>query len=296
MEGMEWVDGGTFRMGSDEFYPEERPAHTTTTGGFWMDRTPVTNAQFARFTGATGYVTVAERTPSPADYPDVDPALLQAGSLVFTAPRRAVDLRDPRGWWRYVAGANWQLPEGPGSDLQGREDHPVVHVAFEDALAYAQWAGKDLPSEREWEFAAKGGCDARYAWGDEFTPGGSYLANTWQGRFPHENLALDGYRGTSPVGSYPANPFGLSDLIGNVWEWCRDDFGPHGEGEGQPNCCTPRSAGDATGSGAEERKVIKGGSHLCAANYCRRYRPAARQGQEVTSSTGHLGFRCVKRP
>ena len=302
--GMAWVPGGSCLIGSDEFYPEERPVHPVEVDGFWMDRRPVTVAQFQRFVRATGHVTLAERPLDPADFPDADPSLLVPGSLVFQKTRGPVDLRDFRNWWAYVPGASWRRPEGPGSSLAGRARHPVVHVAYEDAAAYAAWAGRSLPTEAEWEFAARGGRDGSvYAWGDEFAPHGRMLANTWQGEFPWQNLAQDGFEGTSPVGWYPANGYGLYDLIGNVWEWTVDFFARH-DAAAESHCCVSRNPrveapeGVAVGAPGETipRRVIKGGSHLCAPNYCQRYRPAARQGEAVDTSTAHLGFRCVARP
>jgi sulfatase modifying factor 1 len=304
-ERMVWIPGGTFLMGSNDFYPEERPVHRVTVDGFWMDEHPVTNAGFRDFVEATGYTTVAERQPDPADYPGVDPALLTPGSLVFRRPPHRVGPHDYRAWWAYVAGACWNRPEGPESTLDGRDHHPVVHVAYEDADAYARWAGKALPTETEWEFAARGGLEgAVFAWGDEFAPEGSMLANIWQGEFPWQNLAADGYEGTSPVGSFPANGYGLYDVAGNAWEWTSDYFKPRHPDEVTKACCVPRnprveSAGGshaAGGPGAHiPRRVLKGGSHLCAPNYCLRYRPAARQGEAVDTSACHVGFRCVVR-
>ena len=304
--GMVWVPGGEFLMGSDDFYPEERPAHRVTVDGFWMDARPVTNAEFRRFVRETGYVTVAERAPDPADYPGADPALLVPGSLVFKQPPRPVPLDDYRAWWSYVPGACWRHPEGPGSTLHGRERHPVVHIAYADAAAYAAWAGKELPTEAEWEFAARGGLDgAVFAWGDEFAPRGRMMANTWQGEFPHENLALDGYPGTSPAGSFPPNGYGLYDMIGNVWEWTADFFTPDHTGHTSGSCCAPanprvdapeNSYAAGQPGGHIPRKVLKGGSHLCAPNYCLRYRPAARQPETVDTSASHVGFRCIVRP
>ncbi|CCH88441.1 Sulfatase-modifying factor [Modestobacter italicus] len=292
-------------MGSADFYPEERPVHRVAVDGFWMDRHPVTATAFARFVADTGYLTVAERRPDPAAYPGVDPAVLVAGSLVFTPPARPVPLRDPRAWWTYVPGASWRHPEGPGSTVDGRGDHPVVHVAHEDAEAYARWAGKDLPTEAEWEFAARGGlAGAVYTWGDEFAPGGRLMANTWQGEFPWEDLGTDGYKRTSPVGAFPPNGYGLHDTAGNVWEWTSDLYAPRHSGDAPSACCIPRNprvhTADQTWTtglpdAAVARRVVKGGSHLCAPNYCLRYRPAARQGEPVDTSTGHLGFRCVLR-
>ncbi|GEO13718.1 hypothetical protein MAE02_14140 [Microvirga aerophila] len=303
-EGMVRVPGGTFLMGSDAFYPEERPAHRVTVDGFWMDEHPVTNAEFARFIDATGYVPLAERAPDPGDYPGVDPALLVPGSLVFRRPPHRVDLDDPRSWWAYVPGACWRHPEEPGSTLAGRDRHPVVHVAHEDAEAYAAWAGRTLPTEAEWEFAARGGLEgATYVWGDEFAPDGRMLANTWQGEFPWQNLATDGYEGASPVGAFPANGYGLYDMAGNVWEWTADYFTRHPEAAAKA-CCIPRNprvlspeSGHVVGQPAANipSKVLKGGSHLCAPNYCLRYRPAARQPQTVETSACHIGFRCLVR-
>jgi formylglycine-generating enzyme required for sulfatase activity len=292
-------------MGSDDFYPEERPVHRVAVDGFWMDEHPVTNAEFRRFVKASGYVTVAERLPDPSDYPDANPALLVPGSLVFRRPQHRVDLRDYRAWWVYVPGACWNHPEGPSSMLGGRERHPVVHIAYEDAEAYAAWAGKALPTEAEWELAARGGLEAAvYVWGDEFAPKGRLLANTWQGEFPWQNLLTDGYEGTSPVGAFPPTGHGLYDMAGNVWEWTCDFFTPHHSDEVATSCCVPHnprviSAGQSytTGQAGSHipRKVLKGGSHLCAPNYCLRYRPAARQGEAVDTSTSHIGFRCIVR-
>lgn len=301
-EQMAWIPGGTFRMGSEDFYPEERPVHRATVTGFWMDVHPVTNAAFRRFVAATGYVTLAERPPDPACYPGIDPSLLVPGSLVFRPPPHRVPLHDVRAWWRYVPGACWHRPEGPGSTLDGREHHPVVHVAHEDAAACAAWVGKALPTEAEWECAARGGLDgAVYAWGDEFAPGGRLLANTWQGEFPWRNEASDGYQGTSPVGAFPPNGFGLYDMTGNVWEWTADPYVPGHGGGAAKECCVPPAAGGAPAAGeggpgaAISRRVVKGGSHLCAPGYCLRYRPAARQGEAVDTSASHVGFRCVVR-
>lgn len=283
---MIWVAGGSFLMGSDAFYREERPARPESVQGFWLDRTPVTNADFARFVAATRYVTACERQPDPALYPDADPALLVPGSVVFRQPAGPVSLGDSRAWWEYVPGADWRHPQGKGSSIEDRDDHPVVHVNYEDACAYAAWAGKALPTEAEWEFAARGGLDgAAYAWGDEPMLDGHFMANTWQGRFPWENLALDGHAGTSPVDAFPANGYGAYDMIGNVWEWTTTLFD-----KATSSCCS-------AGNGAQfARRVVKGGSHLCAPNYCLRYRPAARQGEAVDTSTCHIGFRCIVRP
>jgi formylglycine-generating enzyme required for sulfatase activity len=303
---MVWIAGGRFLMGSNVFYPEEQPAHHASVPGFWIDRYPVTTAEFRRFVEATGYVTVAERPLDPSAYPGADPALLVPGSLVFRRPHRPVPLHDYRAWWAYVPGASWRHPDGPESTLEGRERHPVTHVTSEDAVAYARWAGKDLPTEAEWEFAARGGLEgAAYVWGDEFAPDGRPRANTWEGRFPWENLLLDGFEGTSPVDAFPPNGYGLYDMAGNVWEWTSDVFSPRHAGARAQPCCTPGNShvassphadASALPHGAPARRVIKGGSHLCAPNYCLRYRPAARQGETVDTSTCHLGFRCVLRP
>jgi sulfatase modifying factor 1 len=286
---MAWVPSGSFVMGSDRHYPEEAPAHRVAVDGFWIDRHPVTNEQFRRFVAKTGHVTVAEQPPDPAAYPGARPDLLVPVSAVFRKPRAPVDLRDIYRWWIAVPGANWRHPRGPQSLLRGLEQHPVVHVAWADAEAYARWAGKNLATEAEWELACRGGKPdgTEFAWGDELTPRGRHMANVWQGNFPVENLVLDGYELTSPVGAFPPNGHGLFDMIGNVWEWTADWFGDH---SATPSSC----CGDA--GPAIPRKVIKGGSHLCAPNYCQRYRPAARMAQPIDTSTSHVGFRCVRRP
>ena len=301
---MLYVPGGTFRMGSDRHYPEEAPVHRVTVDGFWMDRVPVTNRQFRQFVEATGHVTLAETPPDPKDYPGALPHMLKAGSLAFAPPKRRVDLRNWGEWWTFRFGANWRRPFGPGSSIRGLDEHPVVHVAFKDAEAYANWAGKELPTEAEWEFAARGGLDgAEFAWGDTFTPGGRQLANTWQGEFPHENL-VDGYVGTSPVTAFPPNGYGLHDMIGNVWEWTADWYTAKHEPDAPKACCIPenprggredQSYDPCTPNIRIPRKVLKGGSHLCAPNYCRRYRPAARHAEPIDTSTCHVGFRCIKR-
>jgi formylglycine-generating enzyme len=285
------IPGGTFRMGSDRHYREERPARVASVEEFWIDVHPVTNRQFARFVEATGYVSVAERVPEAACYPDADPALLVPGSLVFARTRGPVSLRDFRQWWRYVPGASWSHPEGPGSDTIGREEHPVVHVTYEDALAYAAWAGQALPTEAEWERAARGGLEgADYPWGDEFAPAGQLMANVWLGRFPWESHKPGGAVGTSPVRSFPPNAYGLYDVVGNVWEWTTTAFAESSGPRGVGSCCLSPSDADPS-----VRRVVKGGSHLCTPSYCLRYRPAARQGQTLDTSTSHIGFRCVVR-
>lgn len=292
---MVYIPGGTFLMGSDRHYAEEAPAHETTVDGFSMDRHPVTNDQFAEFVRATRYVTVAEREQDPALYPDAPPHLLRPSSVVFVSPSQPVSLGDPMQWWRLIPGANWRHPRGPGTSIKRLGRHPVVQVAWADVEAYAAWAGKALPTEAEWEFAARGGLDrAEFAWGDEFTPGGQHLANTWQGDFPITNTEADGYAWTSPVDAFPPNGFGLSDMIGNVWEWTANAYGAHQHRSPTDACCAPVAKQTASLEPIP-RKVMKGGSHLCAPNYCRRYRPAARMAQAVDTGTCHLGFRCVIR-
>ena len=295
-------------MGSDRFYPEEGPVRRVKVDGFFMDRTPVTNRDFARFVTATGHVTVAERMPDPRDYPGADPAALRAGSLVFTPPTGNDDPRRPHPWWRYIAGACWHRPDGTAELSDALLDHPVVHIAVADAEAFARWAGKMLPSEADWEFAARGGLDgADYAWGSAFMPAGERLANTWPGAFPMRGEDGPHRYGTSQVGSFPTNPYGLADMIGNVWEWTTDFWAPRhapepagccaGAGARNPRVADPaRSFDPALPSIRIPRRVLKGGSHLCAPNYCRRYRPAARHPEMEDSATTHIGFRCILRP
>ena len=302
---MVWIPGGTFRMGSDKHYPEERPAHRVIVDGFWMDRYPVTNARFARFIEATGHTTFAEIAPDPKDYPGADPERLFAGSLVFVQPDQPVDLSNVTNWWQFVRGADWRHPSGPGSSVEELAEHPVLHVSFSDAEAFALWEQKALPSEAEWEFAARGGLDgAAFAWGNEFLPDDRHLANTWQGEFPWQHRSKDGYERTSPVGVFPPNGYGLYDMIGNTWEWTTDWYQAKHPAEAIKACCIPTnplgpreqdSYDPQQPSIAIPRKVLKGGSHLCAPNYCRRYRPAARYPQPVDTSTSHVGFRCVAR-
>jgi formylglycine-generating enzyme required for sulfatase activity len=280
---MQWVPGGTFRMGSDRFYPEEGPAHLTDVPGFWIDTYPVDNAAFARFVAATGYVTLAERPIDPADFPGTPPSLLQPGGLVFRSSS------DIGRCWQYVPGVDWRHPDGAETTISGHDSDPVVQIAWHDAIAFAAWAGKRLPHEAEWEFAARGGLDgATYCWGEETTPDGRWMANTWQGDFPRANAALDGFAGRSPVGMFPPNGYGIHDMAGNVWEWTVSEFSARHTERPSP-CCHARS-GEAT----TPNKVIKGGSYLCAPNYCLRYRPAARQPQSVDTATCHIGFRCVR--
>lgn len=303
LDSMRWIGGGEFMMGSDRHYPEEAPAHRVSVAGFWMDATAVTNRQFDRFVQATGYVTSAERVADAADYPGAKPETLTPSSVVFIRPPRGVDRGNHYNWWAYVPGANWRHPRGPASSLKHLMEHPVVHVAYEDAAAYASWADKALPTEAEWEFAARGGLDgAEYVWGNELTPGGEHMANTWQGEFPWQNLMDDGYEWTAPVASFPSNGYGLYGMAGNVWQWTDDWYQEHNKIDSP--CCTianPRGGARETSHDPQlpdikiPRKVIKGGSFLCAPSYCRRYRPAARMAQAIDTSTCHVGFRCVVR-
>jgi sulfatase modifying factor 1 len=289
--GMQLIGGGSFLMGSDRFYPEEAPVRRARVASFHIDETPVTNAAFAKFVSATDHVTMAELAPDPADYPGLAPEHQQPGSAVFEKVA-TLDLSDASRWWHMRAGANWRHPLGPDSTLDGLDDHPVVHIAWPDAATYAAWAGKALPTEAEWEFAARGGLDgADYAWGDTLAPGGTILAKYWQGLFPVSNLAEDGWERTSPVRSFPANGYGLFDMIGNVWEWTADRYDR--PARATKSCCTANSA--STGDERFPRHVIKGGSHLCAPNYCQRYRPAARHPETIDTSTSHIGFRCIIR-
>jgi formylglycine-generating enzyme required for sulfatase activity len=302
---MVWVPAATFRMGSDVHYREEAPAHRVAVSGFWIDRCQVTNKDYARFVEHTDYVTVAERPLSPAEFPHAPPENLVPGSLVFTRTDGPVDLRHLNLWWTWTPGACWRHPDGPHSDLDGRESHPVVHVAYEDAVAYARWAGKDLPTEAEWECAARGGIDgAEYAWGDQQLPDGGYPGNWWQGRFPFENVAEDGYEGLAPVGAFPPNRFGLHEMTGNAWDWTSDWYTSRHPADPDKPCCVPQDPrGGALESSYDRRqaqfriprRVIKGGSYLCADSYCKRYRPAARRPQMIDTGMSHIGFRCVAR-
>jgi len=294
------LQGGSFRMGSTEFYADETPVHERTVAPFGIDVHPVTNAQFADFITATGYVTVAERPLDPADFPGADPAELVPGGLVFTATDGPVDLGDWTQWWRWGAGASWRAPRGPGSTIADIPTHPVVQVAFEDAAAYAAWAGKRLPSEAEFEYAARGGLDGRrFAWGDEENPDGALMVNRWQGSFPYRNSGAAGFVSTSPVRTFPANGYGLFDMTGNVWEWTTDYyFARHQvpgtapvDAAGRIDLLAPASAEPGS---RIPRRVMKGGSHLCSPDYCLRYRPAARSPQAEDSSTTHIGFRCAR--
>ena len=288
------IAGGTFRMGSEGWYPEEGPVVEVTVEPFAIARYAVTNRQFAEFAEATGHVTTAERELDPAELPGVDDR--EPGSLVFTSTAGPVDLRDWRQWWRWVPGASWRHPRGPGSSIEGLGDHPVVQVSFDDATAYAAWAGLRLPTEAEWELAARGGLDgATFAWGEE--PNDSMRANTWQGRFPYRNTGAgaSGWVGTAPVGSFPPNGFGLFEMTGNVWEWTADAWTDGHRGPAaaplKVSCgCSP----DPVAGPGEDRRVLKGGSHLCAPEYCLRYRPAARSPQTPDSAATHIGFRCAR--
>lgn len=292
-QGMVWIKGGKFLMGSDDF-PDSRPIHEVTVGGYWMDEHEVTNAQFSAFIEATKYITVAERALNPNDYPGVPIDKLVPGSAVFTSTATKVSLDNPLQWWNYVGGANWANPEGPNSTLKGREHEPVIHVAYEDAAAYAKWAGKRLPTEAEWEFAARAGKEhTLYYWGNTLKPNGKWVANIYQGSFPDHNLKEDGFERVAPVKSYPANAFGLYDMDGNVWEWCSDFYrtdyyqkspklNPHG----------PTDSHDPDEPGAVKR-VQRGGSFLCSDAYCIRYKAGSRGKGEVTSGSNNLGFRCV---
>ena len=284
------LPGGDFQMGSTSFYPEEAPIHPVTVGPFAIERHPVTNAAFAEFVAATGYVTVAERPMDPALYPGVAEEDLLPGALVFRPTAGPVNLSDWRQWWDWAPGANWRAPYGVGSDIAGREDHPVVQVAYTDAAAYAAWAGRRLPTEAQWEYAARAGSTTTYAWGEEPTLDGNLMANTWQGRFPFRNDGALTWVGTSPVGTFPPNGFGLIDMIGNVWEWTTTTYSARGHTPDAPAgaCCPPPADPDPT-----VIQALKGGSHLCAPEYCLRYRPAARSPQSQDSSTTHIGFRCV---
>ena len=292
-EGMAWIEGGTFRMGSDDFYLEERAVDDVTVDGFCMDRTEVTNSQFNKFVQATSYVTVAERPLSREQFPDLSDEMRKPGSLVFQMPETEVKKLGYLSWWHWILGANWQHPLGPDSDLQGKENYPVVHIAYEDAQAYAKWVKKSLPTEAQWEFAAKGGFkNAIFSWGNKYS---AKKANTWQGHFPFANTQEDGFLGAAPVGSFPPNSYGLYDITGNVWEWTSDWYRLGHQGlENTTNPLGPkeRESFDPQEPGVAKH-VLKGGSYLCAKNYCSRYRPAARSAQSPDTGTTHIGFRLV---
>jgi formylglycine-generating enzyme required for sulfatase activity len=298
------LPGGVFRMGSDHFYPEERPERRIRLPPFQIDKYPVTNREFASFVEATGYRTLAEIPPDPADYPGLNPDMARAGSLVFERTAGPVPLGDPSRWWFFRSQADWCHPTGAASTIDGLMDHPVVHIAHADAQAYARWAGKSLPTEAEWEYAARGGLEgADYGWGEELSPSGAVMANYWRGTFPYSNLRDDGGYRTTPVTAFPANGYGLHDMIGNVWEWTDDWWSEAAAQPASPCCVAENPRGGSLGGSLDPempgiaigRKVIKGGSHLCAPNYCQRYRPAARAPQMVDSATSHIGFRCVLR-
>jgi formylglycine-generating enzyme required for sulfatase activity len=299
-DGMIWIPGGQFWMGSDDGHmPDSRPWHRVYVDGYWMDRTEVTNQQFAQFVKATGYVTIAERKPRAEDFPGAPPENLVAGSVVFAPPSHSVNLTNHLQWWSYQAGANWRHPEGPASDIQNRMNHPVVHIAYADAVAYCTWAGRRLPTEAEFEFASRGGLDRkRHAWGDEFMPGGRHMANTFQGHFPDTNTREDGYTATAPVGSFPPNGYGLLDMAGNVWEWTSDWYRPDyyqvlaARGEVAVNPTGPADSFDPSEPGVTKR-VQRGGSFLCTDQYCARYIAGGRGKGEPDTGTSHLGFRSV---
>ena len=308
LKDMIHIPGGKFMMGSDIFYPEEKPEHEVTVDGFMMDKYLVTNEQYEKFVNETGYVTIAERPLLPEDYPTVDPALLIPGALVFQKSQGPVNLNDYHNWWAWVPGTSWKHPKGPESSLSGKEKYPVVHIAFEDAESYTKWIGKELPSEAEWEFAARGGLDGKnFIWGDTDVQYTAPQANTWQGEFPYQNLLVDEYEGTSPVGAFAPNGYGLYDMAGNVWEWTDDWYVANLDESAEEfkSCCTPAVNPRVHSPGGSfdvrqpqikiPRKVVKGGSHLCAPNYCLRYRPAARQPQMIDTGMSHIGFRCIVR-
>ena len=291
--GMVFVPGGTFRMGSERHMPEERFTHVVRVDGFWIDRHEVTNAQFRKFVEATGYVTLAERGLDPKAHPELPKEALAAGSVVFIRPTDVRRGGSVTQWWQYVPGTNWRRPAGPGSSIEGKGNHPVVHIAYEDALAYARWRGHSLPTEAQWEFAARGGRDGEDDYSSAYDAAGKPIANTWQGLFPVLNTNEDGYVGSAPVGCFKPNGYGLYDMIGNVWEWTSDWYRPGHLREPAENPTGPDIGALRQVQGQSPRRVIKGGSHLCASNYCARYRPAARQPQEVDLSAAHLGFRTV---
>jgi sulfatase modifying factor 1 len=308
LKNMIKIPGGKFFMGSENFYPEEKPVHEVTVDGFWMDKYEVTNEQYEKFVNETGYITVAERPLDPKEYPTVDPKNLIPGALVFQKSKGPVNLNDYHNWWRWVPGTCWKHPKGPDSSIESRKNYPVVHIAYEDADAYAKWIGKELPSEAEWEFAARGGLEGmNFTWGLADFQLVNPLANTWQGEFPYQNLLIDEYEGTSPVGSFPANGYGLFDMAGNVWEWTSDWYVAHLDDSANEfkSCCTPAVNPRVTSPDGSydvrqpqikiPRKVVKGGSHLCAPNYCLRYRPAARQPQMIDTGMSQRGFRCIVR-
>lgn len=299
--GMIWIKDGEFWMGIDDpMFPDAQPVHKVHVDGFWMDKTTVTNAEFAAFVKATGYVTVAERSADPAQYPGAPPEMLKAGAPVFTPLPGPVPLNNPLNWWRWQPGANWRHPEGPGSDIRGAGNRPVVQIAYADALAYAKWVGKRLPTEAEWEFAARGGLDRKqFVWGDEQTPGAKHMANTFQGHFPDHNTAADGFVGTAPVCSFPVNGYGLCDMSGNVWQWTSDWYRPDyyrtlaAQGGVARNPRGPSVSYDPSEPGVPKR-VQKGGSFLCTDQYCMRFRPGARGKGDPTTGAPNVGFRLIR--
>ena len=299
-EGMIWIPGGTFWMGCAECeMPDTLPVHLVTVDGYWLDKTPLTNAEFAKFVQATKYLTIAERKPDPKDFPGADPKLLVPGSAVFNPPAKEISLDNALAWWKYQPGANWQHPEGPKSNLTGRENHPVVHIAWDDAIAYAKWAGKRLPTEAEYEFAARGGQDRnKYSWGNELKPNGKWAANIWQGKFPNKDLGEDGFHSTSPVTAFPPNGFGLYDMGGNVWQWCADWYRPDYFATLPQAGATKNPTGPADSHDPDEpklkKRVQKGGSFLCSDQYCSRYLVGSRGKGAVDSGGSNVGFRCVK--
>jgi formylglycine-generating enzyme required for sulfatase activity len=310
---MRWIPGGEFWMGSQdptkferpgmgkEAMNDARPLHRVAVDGFWMDTTEVTNAQFTRFVEATHYVTVAERPPNPAEFPGVPPEALKAGSILFTPPANQVDLNNFLAWWRYEPGTSWKHPLGPQSDLQGKENHPVVHIAYEDALAYARWAGKRLPTEAEWEFAARGGLEGKmFVWGDEMKPGGRWMANIFEGQFPSKDTGEDGFVGLAPVAQFPPNGYGLHDMAGNAWEWCSDWYRPdyYAQLAAQGAAAVRNPKGPSDSHDPDEpgvpKRVHRGGSFLCTDQYCTRYMVGTRGKGEPNSAANHIGFRCVQ--
>jgi len=295
-EGMVWIDGGSFRMGTnDPDFPDAAPVHEVNLPGFYMDAHEVTNAEFREFVAATGYRTIAEQVPDAADYPGVPADKLKAGSAVFSCTPSPVSLNNPLQWWKYVPGASWQSPEGKGSSINGKDNYPVVHIAYADAAAYAQWKGKRLPTEAEWEYAAQGGRTAtKYYWGEALKPAGIWIANIFQGSFPDRDTGEDGFKGISPVGSFPANPYGLFDMDGNVWEWCSDYYRPdYYANSPATNPKGPADSFDPDEPGTVKR-VQRGGSFICSDQYCIRYKKGSRGKGEVSSGASNLGFRCVK--
>ncbi len=308
-EGMVWIPGGEFSMGAEDprgldhggpdAMNDARPIHRVYVDGFWMDKTEVTNEQFTRFVRATGYVTIAEKTPRAEDFPGAPPENLVAGSIVFAPTPQPVPLDNHYQWWSYVKGANWRHPLGPDSNLKGREKYPVVHIGYDDALAYAKWAGKRLPTESEWEFAGRGGLSGKvYAWGDAFRPDTKWMANSYQGQFPVQEKSEDGFAGIAPTANYPANGYGLYDMAGNVWEWCSDWYRPEyyemlvvagGVARNPQGPDSPFDPAEPT----EKKRVHRGGSFLCSDQYCTRYMIGTRGKGEITSGSNHLGFRCV---